>query len=96
MTPALVLYLAVVPGFVLMITGAVALTIQAARGRSGRTSYRVMALGMGVIPLACGLWLLLAAEQPLWVKLVGAPPLILVSAVFLVRARRLTEAVDFP
>jgi hypothetical protein len=96
MTPTLLFVLAVAPPFLLMIAGTAWVIIRAVRGGSSRTPYRVTALGIVLNPLACAIWLLVAAPQPLWVKLIGAPPLILVSAVFLARARRPPEAVDSP
>ena len=86
--------LAVAPGFLLFGAGAVLGVWHAVGGRSNRTSYRAMALGIGLIPLGAALWLVVATTQPVLVKIFSVLPLILVSAWFLGKARRPPESVD--
>jgi len=86
--------LAVAPGFLLMATGAALLVVRAVRGGSSRSPYRAMALGIGLIPLGAAVWLVVATSQPVWVKLIGLPPLVFVSALFLKRARRPPESIE--
>lgn len=79
------------PGFILLVVGAVisiaAAVTTAARG-GGRAGYRLVALGAGVCLNSMALWLLIVAPQPLWVKIVGAVPAVLLSLPFLAKARR--------
>ena len=78
------------PGFILLLVGAVisiAAAVTTARG-GGRAGYRLIALGAGVCLNSMALWLLLVAPQPLWVKVIGAIPAVLLSLPFLDKARR--------
>jgi membrane protein implicated in regulation of membrane protease activity len=52
------------------------------------TTYRIIAVATALAALGMATWLLLLAPQPLWVKAVGVPPLVLVGLLFLKRAQR--------
>ena len=81
--------LAVAPGFTLFVVS-IALAIgQAFRALPSTVDpSRLMVLGSGLIQLGIGTWLLLAADQPWWVKVIGAPVPLLLSVWYLNRARR--------
>ncbi len=87
--------LLVAPGFLILATGAALGVSHAVGGRgSNRSSYRTMALGIGLIPLGTTVWLTVVTTPPVWVKLISVMPLILVSAWFLRRAWRPPDGID--
>jgi hypothetical protein len=96
MAPVQWFILAVAPGFALFVLSTALAIAQAFRGPSTVNPSRLMALGAGLIQLGTGLWLLLAADQPWWVKVIGAPVPLLLSIAFFNKARRLPPAPQNP
>jgi hypothetical protein len=94
MSPAVWFVLAVAPGFALFVAGALTQIVRAARGGSNRAPYQAMALGTALILLGSAFWLLVAAPQPIAVKLLAVPAPLLLSIPFLLRARRPPKSID--
>jgi hypothetical protein len=92
-TPTEAFAVMVAPGVALIIAGTAALVARAFGGGPSRTAYRVMALGIGLVPLSVALWFLVAAPQPWWVKVVGALASGLASTPALLKARQPPDSV---
>jgi hypothetical protein len=88
MTQVQWLILAAAPGFASLILGTAWTLVQVFRGPSTLAPYRLMALGSGLLLVGMSVWLLLAAAQPWWVKLMGAPVPLVISLPFFGKARR--------